>query len=89
MELEDALLVNPFSRSSLDDTLDQAIDMPAPEQRERMGRLYEQVRRYDIRYWTQHVLRSFAKLAGAAPQAADDGADAGADAAATAPALSR
>jgi len=88
MELEDALLVNPFSRSSLDDTLDQAIDMPAPEQRERMGRLYEQVRRYDIRYWTQHVLRSFARLAGAAPQAADDGA-AGADAAATAPALSR
>ncbi len=69
MELEDAILVNPSSRSSLDATLDQAIDMTEQERRDRMGRLLAQVRQYDIRYWTQHVLDGFARLAD--PVAAD------------------
>lgn len=62
MELSDAVLVNPFSLDSMDDTLDQALDMPMDERRQRMGRLFEHVKKYDIKYWTQHVLDKFAEL---------------------------
>jgi len=68
MELEDAILVNPFSRSSLDDTLDEALAMGEVEQRLRMGRMLMQVQRYDIGYWTRHVLARFAKLSEAPTQ---------------------
>lgn len=66
MELHDAVLVNPFSRTSLDRTLDQALDMPEQERKERMQRLWEQVKQYDLAYWTRHVLGQFAKLTGSA-----------------------
>jgi glucosylglycerol-phosphate synthase len=62
LELEDAVLVNPFSRSSLDDTLDQALDMPVQERIDRMKRLAVHVKKYDIGYWTRHVLEKFALL---------------------------
>ncbi|MBK5204809.1 MAG: glucosylglycerol-phosphate synthase [Polaromonas sp.] len=64
MEMDDAVLVNPFSRSSMDNTLDQALDMPKDEQRARMQRLWTHVKKYDIGYWTQHVLSQFEKLTG-------------------------
>jgi len=62
MELDDAVLVNPFSRSSMDDALDQALDMPEDERLARMQRLWAHVQKYDIAYWTRHVLSRFAKL---------------------------
>jgi glucosylglycerol-phosphate synthase len=62
MELKDAVLVNPFSLNSLDATLDQAIDMPLEEKRSRMQNLLEHVNKYDIKYWTQHVLDKFKSL---------------------------
>ena len=68
MELEDAIVVNPFSRSSLDDTLDQALAMGEAEQRERMGRMLAQVQRYDIGHWTRHVLERFAGLSVQEPE---------------------
>ncbi len=68
MELEDAILVNPFSRNSLDATLDEALAMSEPEKRLRMGRMLTQVQRYDIGYWTRHVLAQFAKLTDAPVQ---------------------
>jgi len=73
MELEDAVLVNPYSRGSLDNTLDEALAMPEGEQRERMGRMLSQVQRYDIGYWTRHVLARFAKLSEAPARPAADG----------------
>jgi glucosylglycerol-phosphate synthase len=66
MELTDAVLVNPFSRSSMDDALDQALDMPQQERSERMQRLLAHVKQYDLAYWTRHVLGQFAKLTGSA-----------------------
>jgi glucosylglycerol-phosphate synthase len=62
MELSDAVLVNPFSRDSMDDGLDQALDMPLQERSERMQRLLAHVRKYDLAYWTKHVMSQFAKL---------------------------
>ncbi len=62
MELDDAVLVNPFSINSLDETLDQALDMPVEERRQRMQRLLAHVQKYDIKFWTQHVVDQFASL---------------------------
>lgn len=62
MELSDAVLANPFSRSSMDDAIDQALDMPDEERRARMQRLLVHVRKYDIAYWTRHVMGLFARL---------------------------
>jgi glucosylglycerol-phosphate synthase len=56
------VLVNPFSRSSMDDGLDQALDMPQEERRARMQRLLAHVKQYDLGYWTRHVMRQFARL---------------------------
>jgi glucosylglycerol-phosphate synthase len=66
MELKDAVLTNPFSRNSMDDAIDQAIDMPEDERRARMQRLLAHVKQYDIAYWTRHVMAKFAKLTASA-----------------------
>ncbi len=65
MELKDAVLANPFSRDSMDEGIDKAIDMPEEERRARMQRLLAHVKKYDIAYWTQHVMGKFAKLTAA------------------------
>jgi glucosylglycerol-phosphate synthase len=62
MELKDAVLANPFSRDSMDEAIDKAIDMPQEERRARMQNLLAHVKQYDIAYWTQHVMAKFAKL---------------------------
>jgi glucosylglycerol-phosphate synthase len=62
MELKDAVLANPFSRDSMDEAIDKAIDMPQEERSARMQGLLAHVKQYDIAYWTQHVMAKFAKL---------------------------
>lgn len=65
VELQDAVLVNPYSITKMDEAIDRAIDMPAAEQRERMQRMDALISRYDIGNWTRHVLELFAQLRGA------------------------
>ena len=62
VELQDAVLVNPYSLSQMDDAIDRALDMPRDEQRERMQRMDALIQRYDISHWTRHVLELFAQL---------------------------
>jgi glucosylglycerol-phosphate synthase len=62
VELQDAVLVNPYSISQMDDAIDRALDMPRDEQRERMQRMDALIQRYDITHWTHHVLELFAQL---------------------------
>ncbi len=59
VELGEALLVNPYSISQMDDAIDRALDMPVQQQQRRMLRMQEHVQRYDIGHWTRHVLRWF------------------------------
>ena len=60
--MKDAVLANPFSRDSMDEAIDKAIDMPEEERRARMQSLLAHVKKYDIGYWTRHVMAKFAKL---------------------------
>lgn len=62
VELQDAVLVNPYSISQMDDAIDRALDMPREEQCERMQRMDALIQRYDITHWTHHVLELFAQL---------------------------
>ncbi len=74
MELQDAVLVNPYSISQMDSAIDRALDMPRDEQRTRMQRMDALVERYDIGHWTRHVLELFAQLRAERPAArAPDG----------------
>lgn len=61
-ELHDAVLTNPYSRNSMDAAIEQALDMPLDEQRERMQKLFLRVSQYDIAHWTRHVLSRFAEI---------------------------
>ncbi len=62
VELDGAVLVNPYSLSQMDAAIDRALAMPRDEQRRRMERLDRQVQRHDIRHWTRHVVGLFAEL---------------------------
>ncbi len=78
VELEDAVLVNPYSISQMDAAIDRALDMPQQEQAARMQRMQQHVARYDIAHWTHHVLHWFDLLRGAAQSAPSRGATAAA-----------
>lgn len=62
VELADAVLVNPYSLSQMDDAIDRALDMPDAEQQARMARLVEEVRQRDIERWSAHIMARFAEL---------------------------
>jgi len=62
VELQDAVLVNPYSLVQMDAAIDRALDMPREEQRARMQRMDALMDRYDIGHWTGHVLALFEQL---------------------------
>ena len=73
VELQDAVLVNPYSLAQMDAAIDRALDMPVAEQRARMQRMDALIDRYDIGHWTRHVLDLFRQL-GAPAEAVRDAA---------------
>lgn len=62
VELPNAVLTNPYSHRSMDAAIDQALDMSADEQRERMQRLRDGVRHYDVAHWARHVMDRFDEI---------------------------
>lgn len=57
VELPDAVAVNPFSDSSMDNAIDLALTMPEAEQRRRMVALNHAVNSYDVQQWANHMFR--------------------------------
>jgi len=62
VEMPNAVLTNPYSDRSMDATIDQALDMEPDEQRERMKRLRDSVRHYDVAHWSRHVMQRFDEI---------------------------
>lgn len=62
VEMDGAVLTNPYSTRNMDAAIDTALDMPADERRERMRRLKESVGRYDAEAWISHMQAQFAAL---------------------------
>jgi alpha,alpha-trehalose-phosphate synthase [UDP-forming] len=61
-ELTEALLVNPYHVEETADALFQALNMPAPEQRERMASLRGTVREFNVYRWAGRMLSDAARL---------------------------
>jgi glucosylglycerol-phosphate synthase len=57
VELPDAILANPYASSQMDSCLDQALDMPVEEQKQRMAKMLKAIERYDVQQWANHLLR--------------------------------
>ncbi|MCS0497456.1 glucosylglycerol-phosphate synthase [Ancylobacter sp. MQZ15Z-1] len=59
IELPTAIMANPYSNRNMDAAIDQAIDMPAEEQTDRLAAMLEKVRLYDSVHWAQHTVERF------------------------------
>ena len=55
-ELEQALIVNPYDVEGVSDALQQALQMPVEERRERWRVMIEHLRRHDITAWRERYL---------------------------------
>jgi len=62
VELPQAVLTNPYSTRNMDAALDQALDMPAEEARQRMAAMNAKVRQYDVAHWAQHTFERFGAI---------------------------
>jgi alpha,alpha-trehalose-phosphate synthase [UDP-forming] len=61
-ELQEALIVNPYHVEETADALQQALTMPAAEQRERMASLRSTVHEYNVYRWAGRMLTDAARL---------------------------
>jgi trehalose 6-phosphate synthase len=61
-ELSEALIVNPFDAREMARALDQAIQMPAQEQIERMRLMRQQVREQNVYRWAARMMIDAARL---------------------------
>ncbi|MBF2037100.1 MAG: glucosylglycerol-phosphate synthase [Leptolyngbyaceae cyanobacterium T60_A2020_046] len=57
VELPEAVLTNPYSDQHMDECIDLALSMSPEEQQQRMQKLYEAVRKYDVKEWANHMFR--------------------------------
>lgn len=60
-ELGDAILVNPLDINDLESALEQALSMPEEEQEERLTRMQQRVRKYNVSRWAKQFLKMMNK----------------------------
>jgi glucosylglycerol-phosphate synthase len=59
VELEEAVLVHPYSARSMDAAINEALAMPKNEERARMQRLWASTQERDLEWWTREMLGKF------------------------------
>jgi trehalose 6-phosphate synthase/phosphatase len=55
-ELRESVIVNPYDVESIADAIEQALEMPEPERRQRMRSMRAQVKSRDVHWWVRHFL---------------------------------
>lgn len=70
VELPHSVLCNPFSARSMDHTIDQALDMPENERRERMSAMREVTSGHTIADWADDLRAAIAAVTGPGEQPA-------------------
>ncbi|QEY31691.1 glucosylglycerol-phosphate synthase [Synechococcus sp. RSCCF101] len=58
--LDGAILTNPYSHRRMDDAIEQALAMPADEQRRRMATMTAAVESFTVSHWADHQLAAIA-----------------------------
>jgi trehalose 6-phosphate synthase len=61
-ELRDALLVNPYDTEQMAEAIRYALEMPAEEKTERMGRMRETVREQNIYRWAGELIEELTRV---------------------------
>lgn len=61
-ELQHAVPTNPYASDSLAQSIDRALAMDPVEQRTRMAAMYENVCKYDIGHWAEHIFKQFDRV---------------------------
>ena len=59
-ELSDALIINPYDTEQFADAIRYAVEMPAPERRERMGRMRRVVQENNVYRWAANLMSALA-----------------------------
>ena len=62
VELEDAVLTNPYAHRSMDRAILDALEMPEAEQRERMARMGQAVDQFTVDHWADQQLGALRQL---------------------------
>ncbi|MEB3210993.1 MAG: trehalose-6-phosphate synthase, partial [Leptolyngbyaceae bacterium] len=57
VELPDAILTNPYSSTRMDESIDLALSMSDEEKKQRMTRMAQAIKRYDVQQWANHLFR--------------------------------
>lgn len=58
IEMNEALLINPFNFEEIADSIKQALEMPKAEQKKRMQALQNRVSRYSVKKWANEFMNS-------------------------------
>lgn len=58
IEMNEALLINPFNFEEIADSIKQALEMPKAEQKERMKALQKRVSRYGVKKWANEFMNA-------------------------------
>jgi len=61
-ELEEALLVNPYSVQDIAETIRAAIEMQPQQRREKMTKLRERVREYNVYRWAADIIAAMVEI---------------------------
>ncbi|WP_366656027.1 glucosylglycerol-phosphate synthase [Fodinicurvata sp. EGI_FJ10296] len=75
VEMQEAVMTNPYSIDSLVEGIETALDMDEAEQKRRMSAMFQSVEKYDISHWAEHSLSQFRRIGArvAAPPEAEVG----------------
>ena len=55
-DLQEALIVNPYDRDGVTNAMQQALNMPLEERRERHRALFKRVCKRDVKHWHESFL---------------------------------
>ncbi len=69
-ELHNAYVVNPYNVREIAGALQEALDAPKEERRQRLEPMKQRVAKYDARFWAESFLNSLANLPMEAPEEA-------------------
>ncbi|MEM6380901.1 MAG: bifunctional alpha,alpha-trehalose-phosphate synthase (UDP-forming)/trehalose-phosphatase, partial [Bacteroidota bacterium] len=61
-ELTEALIVNPHDSADIVETLKKAIEMNASEQRWRLTKMQESLKKYDVKNWAENFIKNLMDL---------------------------
>jgi trehalose 6-phosphate synthase/phosphatase len=62
IEMNEALLINPFNFEEIADSIKQALEMPKKEQKQRMQALQKRVSRYGVKKWANEFMNSLQQV---------------------------